>query len=161
MLYVIMYNKIKTQILKINSVENEIDESLRTKYDLITKLAAEIKQIDKDIKDFDEIDNLKDKNISSFEFERELIEFESKIYNIKDTSKLSKNVEFNNLWYEMTKLTTNLKGEQKYYNENTTIYNNLVSKFPSNIVAKIMQLDEKKYFDGKDMYDKNIKDFKI
>ena len=50
---------------------------------------------------------------------------------------------------------------EKYYNENTTIYNNLVSKFPSKIVAKILRLKEKKYFDGKDMYDKNIKDFKI
>ena len=52
-------------------------------------------------------------------------------------------------------------GEEKYYNESTTIYNNLVSKFPTKIVACLLRLKEKMYFDGKDMYDQNIKDFKI
>jgi len=35
------------------------------------------------------------------------------------------------------------------------------TKFPSKIVALILKLNEKRYFDGKNMYDKNTKDFKI
>ncbi len=162
MMYAVVYNKIKTQILKINSAESRIDESLRSKYDLIIKLITEIKSVDKENKDFKSVDNLKDKDLSSFEFERELTDIESKIYTIKnDNNKLLKSSSFTEGWHEIINLNTIIKGEEKYYNENTTIYNNLVSKFPSNIVAKTMKLKIKKYFDGKDLYDKNIKDFKI
>lgn len=161
-IYVWLYNKIKTEILKINSVESEIDDSLRSKYDLIIKLITEIKQVDNDNKDFENIINLKDEDLSSFEFERKLIDVEAKIYTLmKDNSKLSKNASFNDDWYTVINIDTKIKGAEKYYNEHTTLYNNLVSKFPSSIVAKTMRLKEKKYFDGKNMYDKNIKDFKI
>ena len=157
MMYAVVYNKIKTQILKINSAESRIDE-----YDLIIKLITEIKSVDKDNKDFKSVDNLKDKDLSSFEFERELTDIESKIYTIKnDNNKLLKSSSFTEGWHEIINLNTIIKGEEKYYNENTTIYNNLVCKFPSNLVAKTMKLKIKKYFDGKDLYDKNIKDFKI
>ena len=43
----------------------------------------------------------------------------------------------------------------------TTVYNSLVTKFPAKVIAAVLQLNEKKYFDNKDMYDDNIKDFKI
>lgn len=161
-IYAIIHNKIKGQILKINAAENQIDESLRNKFDLLTKLIAEITQLDKDNKDFLEFENIKDENLSSFEFERKLKDVEAKIYTFKnENSKVSKDENFNNIWYEITNLNTKIKGEEKYYNENTTIYNNLVSKFPSNIISKILRLKEKYYFDGKDMNDDNKKDFKI
>ena len=160
--YVYIYNKIKTQILKINAAESEIDESLRLKYDLLIKIISEIKKNNKEENMFDDIEKIKDENLSSFEFERKLADIESQIYSVRnDNNKLLKNNAFNNLWYEMTTLNTKIKAEEKYYNENTTIYNELVTKFPSKIVSVILKLNEKRYFDGKNMYDKNIKDFKI
>lgn len=160
--YAGIYNKIKTQILKINSAESEIDESLRLKYDLLIKIISEIKQIEKDNDKFNDVEKIKDENLSSFEFERKLADIESIVYTIRnDNTKLLKNNTFNDLWYEITNLNTKIKAEEKYYNENTTIYNSLVTKFPSKIVAMILRLSEKKYFDGKNMYDKNTKDFKI
>lgn len=157
-----IYNKIKIQILKINAAESEIDESLRIKYDLITKIISEIKQIEKDEKKFKNIDKVKDENLSSFEFERKLIDIEREIYTIRnDNTQMQKNGTINELWYEIISINTKIKAEEKYYNENTTIYNSLVTTYPSKLVALIMKLDEKKYFDGKDMYDENIKDFKI
>lgn len=159
--YAYLYNKIKTQILKINSAESEIDASLREKYDLLVKLIVEIEKTDKNNK-FKDIESIKDENLSSFEFERRLCDIESKIYSIKnDNSKLQKNGLFNDIWYQITNINTKIMAEEKYYNENTTIYNKLVSKFPSKIIAVILRVKEKKYFDGKDMYDKNIRDFKI
>jgi len=160
--YTYIYNKIKTQILKINSAESEIDESLRLKYDLIIKIISEIKQIDKDNKKFENVEKIKDENLSSFEFERKLADIESQVYTIRnDNTKLLKNNTFNDLWYEIISLNTKIKAEEKYYNESTTKYNSLVTKFPSKIVALILKLNEKRYFDGKNMYDKNTKDFKI
>ena len=162
LIYTHIYNNIKTQILKINSVESEIDESLRTKYDLLIKIISEIKQVDKDDKKFADVEKIKDEDLSSFEFERKLTDIESQIYTIRnDNTKLIKNNTFNDLWYEINSLNSKIKAEEKYYNENTTIYNSLVTKFPSKIVAIILKLKEKRYFDGKNMYDKNIKDFKI
>lgn len=160
--YALIYNKIKTQILKINSVESEIDESLRVKYDLLVKIISEIKKIEKDIDKFNDFEKIKDENLSSFEFERKLADVESDVYTIRnDNNKLVKNNTFNDLWYEMTNLNTKIKAEEKYYNENTTIYNELVTKFPSKLIAVILRLNEKRYFDGKNLYDKNVKDFKI
>lgn len=157
-----IYNKIKMQILKINAAESEIDESLRFKYDLITRIVAEIKKIEKDNKNFKDIDKIKDEELSSFEFERKLIDIESDIYTIKnENNQIQKNTTINDLWYEITSINTKIKAEEKYYNDNTTKYNSLVTTFPSKLVAILMKLEEKKYFDGKDMYDKNIKDFKI
>ncbi|MBQ6282520.1 MAG: LemA family protein [Bacilli bacterium] len=157
-----IYNKIKVQILKINTAESEIDESLRIKYDLITKIIAEIKKIDKDNKSFKDLDKLKDEELSSFEFERKLVDIEKEIYTIKnENNQIQKNTAINDLWYEITSTNTKIKAGEKYYNESTTLYNKLVTTYPSKLVALIMKLEEKKYFDGKDMYDKNIKDFKI
>lgn len=159
--YALIYNKIKTQILKINLAESEIDESLRCKYDTIVKLISEIKQVDKSSK-FKDVEKLKDEELSSFEFKRKLADLESQIYTIKnDNTKLSKNSTINDLWYEIVNINTKIKAEEKYYNESTTIYNGLVTKFPAKLIAIILKLDEKKYFDNKDMYDDNIKDFKI
>lgn len=161
-IFCFIYNKIKMQILKINAAESEIDESLRFKYDLITRIVAEIKKIDKDNKNFKDIDKIKDEELSSFEFERKLMDIESDIYTIKnENNQIQKNTTINDLWYEITSINTKIKAEEKYYNENTTKYNGLVTTFPSKLVAVLMKLEEKKYFDGKDMYDKNIKDFKI
>lgn len=161
-IYAYFYNKITTQMLKINAAESEIDSSLRYKYDLLVSLVNEILQADKDNKDFKNIDDLKDINVSSFEFERRLVDIESKIESIKnENSKLLKSSSFNNNLHEIYNINTKIRADEKYYNEKTTIYNNLVSKFPSNIVSRFMKLKEKKYFDGKDMYDKNTKDFKI
>ena len=50
---------------------------------------------------------------------------------------------------------------RKYYNDIITDYNKLVRKFPTIIVAKIHKYNLKNYFDGKDMNDEIINDFKL
>lgn len=161
-IYAYLYNKIKSQVLRINKAESEIDESLRNKYDIITKLIAEILQVEKNNKNLKNIDKIKNENLSSFEFERKLYDLESQIYTIKnENSKLQKSKVMNDLWYEIININTKIKAEKKYYNENTATYNSLVTKFPSKIIAILLKFEEKTYFDGKDMYDENIKDFKI
>ena len=95
LVYTKMHNDIKTQIIKINSAESKIDESLRQKYDLLVKAIAEILQTDKDNKDFKNIDTIKNEELSSFEFERKLADIESKIYTFKsENTKINKNISF-------------------------------------------------------------------
>ena len=49
----------------------------------------------------------------------------------------------------------------EYYNDNITIYNSLLKKFPSNIVATFGKYKEKLFFDRKDMNDDDYDDFKL
>lgn len=154
------YNKIKTEILKINSSESEIDTLLRNKYDLIAKLIIEINQPnDKYLKTFDK---LKEEELSSFEFERKLLEFENKIVAItNENNKLTKNQNIIELNNEISNVNAKVNTIIKYYNNSISSYNALVSKFPTKLIAVITRLKEKRYFDGKNMYDDNYKDFKI
>ena len=75
-LYVYNYNKLQHSKTKIEHAECLIDDSLRSKYDLITQYEKIIKdeiEIDKNfLKDFNK---LKDNNFSNFEFDRKLIEY--------------------------------------------------------------------------------------
>ena len=50
---------------------------------------------------------------------------------------------------------------QEAYNDIVTDYNKKVKKFPSDIIAKISKFKVRPYFDGKNMFDENIKDFKL
>ena len=50
---------------------------------------------------------------------------------------------------------------RKYYNDTITEYNRLVKKFPSNIIAIMYNHKEKAYYDGKNMNDDIINDFKL
>ncbi len=156
-IYVVIYNKIQNQILKLKETESEIDETLRQKYDLIVKIIEIIN--DKELK---KISELKEKDFSSFEFIRKLNEYETKASKIRnDNKKLLKNEELNNNFNEVNEINTKLTAQIRYYNDNTSIYNKLFVSFPSNIIAKISKLEERMYFDGKNLSDDIEKDFKL
>ena len=48
-----------------------------------------------------------------------------------------------------------------YYNKNTSVFNNYLRKFPNNVISKIHKIKVKTFFDGKDMTDNDIFDFKL
>ena len=69
--------------------------------------------------------------------------------------------EFNNDIKEINKLNETLISCKTYYNKNTTELNQIIRKFPSNIVAKIHRYKIKPFFDGKNMQDAVVDDFKL
>ena len=159
----IIYNKFQDYIIKINEVEGKIDETLRKKYDSIIKANNIIKekiQTNKEI--VDDITKLKDSKKSSFEIYRILTESYSKIDFIKKQYKELKSIDnLNNLFFEIDEMDESLSVYIKYYNENITLYNTFIRKFPFNVIGKIFKYKEKTFFDGKDLNDDNIKDFKL
>ena len=48
-----------------------------------------------------------------------------------------------------------------YYNDNISVYNTLLKKFPSNIIATFCKYEEKLFFDRKNMNDDDYEDFKL
>ena len=48
-----------------------------------------------------------------------------------------------------------------YYNKQMNLLNGYIRKFPNNIIAKLHNVKSKPFFDGKDMTDNDIEDFKL
>ncbi len=148
--YVAIYNNFQDHLLRLKETEKEIDESLRLKYDLLLSIKEKMKL---DV----ETEDLKDKKISSFDFYRNITEVEMKIFaaigDLKNevVDEIGKTSEIN----------IRIEAEIRYYNDTITSYNINFKRFPSNIVSKISKMKPKNYFDNRNLYDKNKKDFKL
>ena len=162
-LYVYNYNKLQHSKTKIEHAECLIDESLRSKYDLITQYEKIIKDevdIEKNfLKDFIK---LKDGNISNFELDRKLIDYINIINKVKaDNNSLRDNKELKKLSAEEKKIDEKLQAAKSYYNKYTSEMNDLIRTFPSNIVSRMHGFEIKTFFDGKNMQDDVVNDFKL
>ena len=162
-LYIIIYNSLQSNQIKINEVEGIIDELLRNKYDHLNLIKDVILEETKlPDKTFIEYTNLKNQNISSFDFERKLTEYNGLINKIKnDYDILDDDTKFKNYYSEIYEINEKLEASKSFYNKYTSILNKIVKKFPSNIIAFIHHIKVHAYFDGKDMFDEDIKDFKL
>ena len=162
-IYINSYNKLQFLKTKIEQAENIADESLRSKYDNIVKINNIIKKTLKNKKDYlKDYVELKDKKISNFELDRELVEATNTIQTlINDYENLENNHDIQEIIYEIKNIDEKLSAAKTYYNKNTTESNQLIRTFPSVIVAKIHKLKTKPYYDGKNMEDEIIDDFKL
>jgi hypothetical protein len=161
LVYVLYYNTFQKYLIKIQEVENRIDEALRNQYDLLGEIAIFIRENTKEeaLKSLDEIE--KD-NISSFDLERKLVSLVKEVYEIRLQHRdLIKMENFINMDFSLKENQAKIEGYTAYYNDNISKFNHLVRIFPSNIVAKFSRFREKTFYDGKDMTDKNIDDFKL
>ena len=163
MIYVIYYNNLQAYKIKINEAESIIDEHLRKKYDTLDMLIDIITdETDATDKVFNEFKNLKNVNISSFDFERKLAEINALIDKIKlDYDELDRNESFTNYYEDLYRINEKLEATKSFYNKYTSLLNKTIKKFPSNIIAFIHHIKVQAFFDGKDMFDDDIKDFKL
>lgn len=158
--YVAIYNRLQKYVIRIKEAESEIDEALRKRYDLLVSMESAINSCTElgqdNFKDFE-----KDK-MSNFDVDRKL----SKIKEIfrmiaADYPDKLDNEAFRNLLVEVKIIEEKSDAAKAYYNKYTTSLNMLIKKFPSNIVARICHIEERFYFDNKNMNDKDILDFKL
>ncbi len=161
--YIVLYNKIQNNIIRINEAESIIDEALRERFDLVDQAANIIDQeiqIKPDI--FNEIKELKNKKSTNFDFDRKTTEGIGLIQQIKkDYSSLDNNKSFKEIMQNIRNSEEKVQAGKSFYNKYTSNLNLFIRKFPSNIIARIHGIKEKKYFDNKDMNDEIINDFKI
>lgn len=158
------YNKFQSYIIRINEVDSNIDDTLRKRYDvisraneIITKLLDASEDILPDIKMLKE-----EKNISPFELDRRLSNSLTTYRAIiEDNPELKKNNEFTKIDSEIHTTEGEIGAYRRYYNDCITTYNSLAKSFPSNIVALICHIRPKPYYDGKNQYDEILDDFKL
>lgn len=162
-LYVYQFNKLMHSKTKIDQAEYLIDEALRNKYDLLLRVDTYLQKELKSSKPyFNGLEAIKDENISNFDLDRKIKEYINLWMQIKvDNSKLNDNKDFKDLLNENKKLDEKLQSAKMYYNKYTGELNDLVRSFPSNIVARMHGIDIKTFFDGKNMEDEIVDDFKL
>ena len=160
--YITVFNNLNDLKTKIMEAESIIDENLRIKYDTLIRLSNKLKKKMKDSKNyFKEYEKLNEKNITNFEMDRKLNEALSLILKMQDDLKLEDNEEINKEIEAIKRIDEKLCAAKNYYNKNTSLENAIIRKFPTNVIAKIHKFKIKLFFDGKDMEDEIIDDFKI
>ena len=160
-IYAIIYNNLVNIKIKIDKAEGIIDEALRQKYDLICKMNTAVKKAANKKDYLKEYIELKDKRISNYEMDRKLTEAYNIILEVKGDHSALDTKEFNKEIKEMEAINETLASSKIYYNKNTSDINAIIKKFPSNLVAKIHGYKIKPFFDGKNMQDEIIDDFKL
>lgn len=160
--YVNAFNKLNDLKTKIMEAESIIDESLRTKYDTLIRISNSLKKNMKTDKNyFKEYEKLNNTNISNFEMDRKLNEGFTLILKMQDDLGLEKDENLNNEIERIKRLDEKLTAAKNYYNKNTSEENAIIRRFPTNLIARIHHFKVKLFFDGKDMDDEIIDDFKI
>ena len=161
--YIFYYNRLQDFKVKTDEAEAIIDESLRQKYDTIIDIKNMINKIVKNNKiNFKNFDEIKEQEISNFDLDRKLNEFMNLIEQVfNDYKSVKENDELNEKMDEINRIDEKITSAKAYYNKYISESNELVRKFPSNIVAKFHNIKIKNYFDNKDMNDDDINDFKL
>lgn len=161
--YIFNYNKLQEMNIKINEAESIIDNELRNKYDLVMRSSTIInKLLKKEVTYFKELEKLKNDNISNFEIDRKITEGENLIHKVKnDYKSLEDNEEYNTIINDLKDSDEILNAAKSFFNKYTTEINLIIKKFPTNLIAKIHRIKVRNYFDGKNMFDEEIKDFKL
>ena len=160
--YAVSFNTLNDLKTKIHEAESIIDESLRNKYDILMRVSNHLKKhMDNNKNYFKEYEKLKDTNMTNFDMDRKLNEGYTLILKMMDDLKLNNDEEINSEIETIKRIDEKLTAAKNYYNKNTSEENAIVRKFPTNIIAKIHGFKIKLFFDGKDMDDEIIDDFKM
>ncbi len=161
--YIYNFNNLQEKNIKINESESIIDNELRNKYDLVMKSSTTInKLLKKEVTYFKDLEKLKKDNISNFDLDRKITEGENLIEQVKnDYKSLNDNEEYISIINDLKDSDEILEAAKSFYNKYTTEINLLIKKFPTNIIAKFHKIKLRNYFDGKNMFDDEIKDFKL
>lgn len=162
--YISTYNYYQSYIIRINEAETFIDTTLRKRFDLLNKSIGIIKgNLDNKKEEVLEvIVKLRSRKLSNFELDRQLYEAINEFNKYKEKYPELRNSEtFLKIELGLFESESEIVAARKYYNDIITDYNNLVRKVPTNIVAMISRYKIKNYYDGKDMNDEIIKDFKL
>ena len=157
------YNKLEELKIYINEAEANIDNSLRTKFDIMNRLIKVITanvKVEEDL--FEDFIKIRGRKLSNFDMDRKLTDLENIFYDLSLTHKEVREIDtYNKMLRKLKRNDVKLLASKDYYNTTITEYNKLVKKVPSNLVAKFTNHEHLTFFDGKNMEDDVYNDFKI
>ena len=146
----VIYNIIIKQLNSVKHAKSSIDVYLTQRFDLIPNLVECVKGYTKYEKDlFDKIITLR----TEFMIERKLKkgslldrEINKIMVILEDYPDLKANEQFLNLQKNLTKMENQIQSARRIYNNEVEKYNNLITVFPNNIIAKVFKLNIQEFF---------------
>lgn len=146
--FIFIYNKYQFIILKISEAENNIDIYLQKKLELLTRAVPILKEISEDsIADIEKVLLLKSKKLNNFELNKELDKFLGQLHELLDLNQeFSKNESLSSIQINIEENEDDLDAAKRYYNDNVTLYNQLIKKFPSNFIGLLFHYKHKLFY---------------
>ena len=130
--------KIKFYQSRFDKTNEKLNDNLLKKYDLLTKQISLFKKKKKIKEDYDEFLNIDKKTIDVRELDNLITKHENKLKIVlQDNNKLIKDIPIKKNVNEIEKVTININGIKKYYNNMGIKYNKFINRFPVNIIKKI------------------------
>ena len=140
---------------KTNMCESDIDDKLKNREDLTIRCINIInRQINLDIKLFEEVKNIKINKVSNYDKDKLLstaYEEIKKIY--EDNPKLNEVKSFDGIIKDLEKLEVELISLRTFYNKYASEFNNMNGKFPYNILSAIRKFKLKNLYLGRELKD--------
>lgn len=152
-LYLYFNNEYKDIIYRIEEVSELLEETVKFKYDEVNKALSLIHKVDENIKNniFDELVKLRSRRLSTFELDRRITDTYSVLIDIRDNNKdISDSKDIKKSLKKIKEYDLKLKTIHKYYDDSVYTYNNMLNKFPTNIIAKVNKYQEKELYNKKE-----------
>lgn len=146
-------DKLNNIIDKLNDSENEAFEKLKKKHEILTELIKYVVNKYKvESRIFEEVNSMEISDLSSFKNEKVLNKCYREIIQIKeDNSKQKETKALKELLNSYNENELHIVSLRTFHNKYTVVYNNLIKKFPYNIISKIKRYGIKTLIEGKEL----------
>ena len=165
-LYVIStYNSLVTLKNKVEDQWSQIDVELKRRFDLIPNLVETVKGYAKHEKEtLEGVVEARNKYLSSNNKEEamnadgELNNAINRLFALAESyPELKANENFNLLQQDLKETEDKISFARKFYNDTALLLNNKVAMFPSNLIAKMFNINKVDYFKANEQEKENVK----
>lgn len=141
------HNNYRFIMIKVNEAENNINVLLDKRRQLLENTKPIIKKELK-LKEFlEDLDELKEKDLDSFELNNILkINYDELFRIIDENEKLLKSKKLVQIIEQINNNEEEIIGSIKFYNDNVVILNKLVKSFPSNFIGFLFRYKPKEFY---------------
>ena len=161
--YIRKINKLKFYKTRTTEAEKVIEEELDIRYELIQSSKEVVKKNTKmDLNFYEDLEKTKSANISTIEFEKQLTQAIATIELIStDYPKLNDKKDFKEIYRKLDESTTKLNAAKSFYNTNNNKLNELLKKFPTNLIGKINKFEINSNYEAKEIFNSIEEDIRI
>lgn len=138
---------------RLDDSEKECMDKYKTKYESIIKLIdMSLSKYKVESKVFDSAKKIDENEIHNYKDEKLLNKCFKEVIQIKDDNpKVRETKAFKELIEKCNENEISLVSLRSYHNKYTVIYNNMIKKFPYNIISKIKRYNLNSLIDGKEL----------
>ena len=152
-LYKTFGEKLDNIVNKLNDSEKDAVDKLNNKKELLIQLIDTVESKYKiESKIFDEVKELEINDLSAFNEEKKLNKCYKEITQAREDHKKAREAKaFKELFVEYDKNDINIVSLRTFHNKYTLIYNNMLKKFPYNIISKFKKYKLNSLIEGKEL----------